>query len=634
MEKVAGDAIDKYCKIFKCAPGLIVVSSTLEEGRLIEVNDAFETTFKCKREEILGLSPRSFNFWANPQDHALVVQALHDNAEVRDREIYFRDYAGKVFPGLYAGVIVEIDGENCLLSVIMDITERKLAEQKVKESEETLKSLMDMMPVGVRWYDMNGVIEYVNSSFIDLFGYTLDEIPTLDDWFSKAYPDPAYREEIIARWKAAKDKSDGTPIDPAESNVTCKDGSVRHIIVNTQFARSRRLVIFTDVTERDENQRRLLNAQRLESLGILAGGIAHDFNNILTGIMGNLSLARMFLESPEKLDQLLDRAEQASRRAADLISQLLTFAKGGAPVKKPLSVRHLVNESVSLALHGTNVESVVKIPDSLPEIEADAGQLIQVFNNIIVNAVQAMPGGGRITVRAGTVALVDKNRFALPGGEYITLDFTDDGSGINERDMKRIFDPYFTTKPNGTGIGLSSAHSIVKKHGGHIDVQSTVGEGTTFTLYIPSIGYAVTEEDRANNAEPAAVHRGGTILVMDDELMVRNIAAGMLNHLGYQVTTCSTGEEAIALYKAAKDTGSPFTAAIMDLTVPGGMGGKEAAHQILEFDPSACLIVSSGYSNDPIVAEYAGYGFRAALTKPYISAELEQVVSKALMVYK
>ena len=632
MKKTTGAALDKYRKIFKCAPGLIVVSSTLEEGRLIEINDAFEVRFKCKKEEVLGLSAGNFNFWAEARDHARVVRTLRENGEVRDREIYFRDYTGNIFPGLYAGVIAEIDGEDCLLSVIMDISERKLAELRIRESEETLKSLMDVMPVGVRWYDMNGKIEYVNRSFVDLFGYTLAEIPTLDRWFSRAYPDPAYREGIIARWNAARDESErGTPIEPAESNVTCKDGSVRHVIVSTQFAGSRRLVIFTDVTERDATKDRLLNAQRLESLGILAGGIAHDFNNILTGIMGNISLARMFTDAPEKLGQLLDHAEQASRRAADLVSQLLTFAKGGAPVKKPLSVRPLVDESLSLALPGSKVRAVVDIPDSLPEIEADAGQLIQVFNNIIVNAVQAMPDGGTVTVSAATVELADRNRHALPGAEYVTLEFTDQGTGINERDLKRIFDPYFTTKPKGTGIGLSSAHSIVKKHGGHIDVRSTPGKGTSFTIYIPSAQETDPEKRGAQGAEALPARRGGSILVMDDESMVREIAAGMLSYLGYQVTTCATGEEAIALYQAAKEANHPFSAAIMDLTVPGAMGGKEAARQILEFDPSARLIVSSGYSNDPIVAQYASHGFRAALTKPYVSGELQHILSKALM---
>lgn len=875
--EVPHEKIDRYCKIFRYAPGLIVVSSTLKEGRLIEVNEAFEKTFKCRQTEIVGLSPVEFSFWANPQDHTWVVNTLRENIEMHDREFYFRDTTGNVFPGLYAGTIVEIAGEDCLLSVIMDITdrkraeeecvrlaaivessddaiigttpdgiitnwnraaekiygyfageiigrpisvlmppdrhdemsriserlknrehvrhfetallardgreidvslsispindasgtligistiarditdrrrtidalreseehfrfmadsapvliwvagpdsgctffnqswleftgrsmkqelgngwtegvhpddlgrciatymsafnsrcsfsmeyrlrrasgeyawiadkgvpryapngefagyigsgfditERKLKEQELKESEDTLKMLMDLMPVGVGWYDSNGTVEYVNSSFVDLFGFTHEDTPNLGAWFSKAYPDPVYRQEMITLWNdiISKSQGSGMPIEPLEAKVTCKDGSVRQVIISAQLVRNRTLVSFTDVTERDANQDRLLNSQRLESLGVLAGGIAHDFNNILTGIMGNISLARMFLDTPEKSNQLLDHAELASRRAAELVRQLLTFARGGAPIKKKLSVRNIVKESVSLALYGTNVKAVLDIPDSLHDIEADAGQLRQVFNNIVVNAVQAMPGGGTMTVRAGKATLAKRNKFALPAGEYLTLLFEDQGSGIPERDKKRIFDPYFTTKPKASGIGLSTAHSIVKKHGGHIDVQSTVGKGTKITLYLPSIGFAVIEQRGGKEGVIAGTHGGGAILVMDDESIVREIAAEMLNKLGYQVTTCNTGEEAVDLYRTAKEAGNPFVAAIMDLTIPGGTGGKEAAKQILQIDPSACLIVSSGYSNDPIMAEYARYGFKAALSKPYIFNELERVLS-------
>lgn len=868
--------IKDYGIIFKHSPAIMVMSSDLEVGKLIEVNEAFEKAFKCKKEQILGLSTVDMGFWADPQVRVRVLKSLREKGQVLDCEILFRDTTGQVFPGLYTGAIVEIGGNECLLSTIInvtecrradvertrlaqlvesasdaiigktpdgtvtswnrgaeriygytandivgrpitllsppdrhaeisrilerlrrkerishietvhrtrdgrdfpvslclspindpsgeligistiarnitpvrlnsealweceerfrqmadtvpaliwvagpeagciffnktwlaftgrsmaqelgygwlenvhpddrehcvgiyraafearrdfrmeyrlrrangeyawvadtgtprfvdggsfigyigsgfDITERKLAEQELKENEETLKTLMDLMPVGVRWSDSNGNMEYVNKSFVELFGYHLEEIPTLDEWFAKAYPDPAYREEIRGRWEAAIDRANVnfTPIDPLESDVTCKDGSLRHVIVSTQFAGNRRLVIFTDVTVRDTVLDRMLNAQRLESLGVLAGRIAHDFNNVLTGIMGNISLARMFIDNREKLEQLLVHGEQASRRAAELVSQLLTFAKGGAPIRKPISVRRLVKEAVASALHGNQVKAIVDLPESLHDIEADTGQLSQVFNHIIVNAVHAMAGGGTLTVHARNVFLAEINEFALPGGEYLTLDFTDEGCGIPDRDLKRVFDPYFTTKPSGTGIGLASSHSIVKKHGGHIDVHSTVGKGSTFTVYLPSIGFSIDEQAGGKEGSAAGAH-GGALLVMDDEWIVRDIAKEMLEHLGYQVTVCSNGEEAVELYKAAKDTGRPFAAAIMDITVPCSMGGEEAAREILEIDPSACLIVSSGYSNDPIIADYSRYGFSAALTKPYIYDELERVLS-------
>ncbi|MFP5212034.1 MAG: PAS domain-containing protein, partial [Acidobacteriota bacterium] len=570
----------------------------------------------------------------HPDDRGYCLDTYR--AAFQARRDFFMEYRLRRASGEYAWIadtgtarFAEDGGFAGYIGTGLDVSERRLKEQELKESEETLKALMDVMPVGVRWSDYSGAVEYVNRSFVDLFGYTLEEIPTLEDWFSKAYPDPVYREAIRSRWGDALDESNVGfgPTGQKESDVTCKDGSVRHVIVSTRFAGNRKLVIFIDVTERDTLLDRLLNTQRLESLGVLAGRIAHDFNNVLTGIMGNISLARLFIDDHEKLDQLLDHGEQASRRAAELVGQLLTFAKGGAPIKKPVSVRRLVQDSVASALHGTQVEAVMQLPDSIHDIEADTGQLSQVFHHIIVNAVHAMQGAGVLTVRAGNVPLPEKNVFALPAGEYLTLDFADEGCGMPDQILKRIFDPYFTTKPNAAGIGLASSHSIIKKHGGHIDVRSTVGKGTTFTLYLPSLGFSLGELGSGTEGGAGGPRGGGAILVMDDEWLVRDIAREMLEHLGYQVTTCGSGEEAVALYRAAMDAGAPFTAAIMDLTVPCSMGGQEAARQILRIDSSACLIVSSGYSNDPVMADYASHGFRATLAKPYQFAELEQVLS-------
>ncbi|NVN91369.1 MAG: response regulator [Desulfuromonadales bacterium] len=505
---------------------------------------------------------------------------------------------------------------------------RKTAQQVLREGEETLKAFIDVMPVGVRWSDSDDVIKHVNTCFIEMFGYAAEDIPTLDEWFLRAYPDPDRREYIISRRKAVVRAAlvDGTPILPLESIIACKDGSDRHVIVNTQFARNLRLDIFTDITERESLQNRLLNAQRLESLGVLAGGIAHDFNNILTGIMGNISMARMVLAIPEKADRLLDNAEKATLRATELATQLLTFAKGGAPVKKTVSIRKIVDESLSLAIRGTNVKGVVELPDSLHDIEADEGQVSQVFNNIVINAVQAMPGGGEILVQGVNIALESENRFMLPPGEYVRLSFADQGCGMPEDVRKRIFDPYFTTKSHGMGLGLASVHSIIKRHGGHIDVRSKIGEGTAFTLFLPSTGKPSSEEEISERVFQRDVPAEGAVLVMDDEEMIRELAAEILGHLGYGVTTCASGEEAVRMYRGAKEGNSPFSFVVMDLTIPGGMGGRECAAEILAFDPSARLIASSGYSNDPVMAGFRDYGFRGAIVKPYSLVEMSRVV--------
>lgn len=505
---------------------------------------------------------------------------------------------------------------------------RKTAEQVLQESEKILRAFIDVMPVGVRWTDGDDVVKYVNTCFIEWFGYDTDDIPTLDEWFFRAYPDPVRREYIISRRKAVVDSAlaEGTTIQPLESNIACKDGSVRHVIVNTQFARNLRLDIFTDITERESLRNRLLNAQRLESLGVLAGGIAHDFNNILTGIMGNISMARMVLAMPEKTDRLLDNAEKATLRAAELATQLLTFAKGGAPVKKTVSIRNIVDESLSLALRGSNVKGILEIPDCLHDIEADEGQVSQVFNNIVINAAQAMPGGGEITVQGMNIVLESENSLMLPPGKYVKLSFTDEGVGMPEDVRKKIFDPYFTTKSSGMGLGLASVHSIINRHEGHIEACSKVGKGTTFTLFLPSAGTTTSGSeihDRVTQSESLA---GGSVLVMDDEEMILELAAEMLGYLGYEVTTCATGEEAVRKYRMVKEGNTPFSFVIMDLTIPGGMGGRESAAEILASDPCARLIASSGYSNDPVMASFRDYGFRGAIVKPYSLDELTRVV--------
>ena len=390
------------------------------------------------------------------------------------------------------------------------------------------------------------------------------------------------------------------------------------------------LVCFQDITGRKEQEHEKLKIEKLESLGVLAGGIAHDFNNILTGIMGNISFAQMFLDASHKAFKPLHEAEQASLRARDLSQQLMTFAKGGEPVKKEVSVQHLVNESVSLILRGSNVKGIVEIADAVHSIEADEGQIEQVFHNIVLNATQAMPGGGTLTVMARNLQLDSANAMMLPPGGYVAIAFADEGCGISNDDLKKIFDPYFTTKSAGNGLGLASVHSIVSRHGGAIDVSSTLGRGTTFTIYLPSTGQSSVRDFAATTGHVPGVHAGGSILVMDDEESIRTLAAEMIDYLGYRVTICSNGAEAIALYDAARKAGSPFAAVIMDLTIPGGMGGREAAEQILAIDPQACLIVSSGYSNDPIMADYRAYGFSAAVSKPSTISEFGQLLSTLL----
>jgi two-component system, cell cycle sensor histidine kinase and response regulator CckA len=524
------------------------------------------------------------------------------------------------------------DDNGCYLGLrctTCDITDQKRSEQALRESEETLRHLMESMPVGVALIREDGSIDYVNHYFEALFGYSSAEIPTAGQLYAHIYPDPGHRETVVAELETtlAQAQANCTPVAPIEFDATCKDGAVRHIILNRQLFGSRRMIICTDITERESLQNERLKTQKLESLGVLAGGIAHDFNNILTGILGNISFGRMFLDETHSSFIPLGHAEKASLRAAELAAQLLTFAKGGTPVKKAVQLPPLVEESMSLVLRGANVKGVIRIPDTLPAVEADEGQISQAFHNVILNAVQAMPEGGNLTVSAQVVTLSPGNKEGLPPRDYVMLSFADQGVGIPSAIRQKIFDPYFTTKASGTGLGLASVHSIVSRHGGRIEVSSEPAKGSVFTLLLPTAGKGAAAP--AVGSEPAAVPVGGgeRVLVMDDEALILDLASQLLGHLGYRVTACASGDRAIALYREAKEAGTPFHAAIMDLTVPGAMGGKEASQRILDIDPSARLIVSSGYSSDPIMAEYEKYGFRAAIAKPYKGQDLARVLS-------
>ena len=515
-----------------------------------------------------------------------------------------------------------------VIGVARDITEHELALETIIREKETAQRYLDIAGVMFCALNRSGEIVLINKKGSEILGYRDNELLG-QNWFNACLPE-SVRQKVKEVFSLQL-IGNLAPVEFYENTVIDKNGEERLIAFHNTLLHDEEGisgVLFSgeDITEKRLTQNELLKNQKLESLGILAGGIAHDFNNILTGIMGNISFARMSLGKPEKAEQLRENAEKASLRASTLATQLLTFAKGGKPVKKRISVEHILNETLSLALRGANVKGVVDIPEPLHAIEADEGQLSQVFNNLIINAAQAMSGGGLLTVYVENVLLNTSNKLLLPPGEYVMLSFSDQGCGISEEDLKKIFDPYFTTKAGGNGLGLASANSIIKKHGGSIGVTSSVGKGTTFQIYLPSIGEACPSPLTNFTVQVTDTHIGGSILVMDDEQMILDILTEMLQNLGYKVNTCGNGAEAVAKYKAELDSGIPFLAVIVDLTIPGGMGGKEAAEQILAIDPKASLIVSSGYSNDPIMSDYGSYGFIGAVSKPYNIGTLSQAL--------
>jgi signal transduction histidine kinase/ActR/RegA family two-component response regulator len=388
------------------------------------------------------------------------------------------------------------------------------------------------------------------------------------------------------------------------------------------------VLVFRDVTEKRRMEDELLKMDKLQSVGLLAGGIAHDFNNILTSVVGNISLAKMYLDAGSEAYERLIKAEQASQRATELAYRLLTFSKGGEPVRKPASIVDILKESSDLDLSGSNIASEFIIPEDICNVDVDTGQMSQVFSNLIINAVQAMPSGGKIVYSVSNVLVEGDKIPGLEDGTYVHISVKDSGTGISKEDLARIFDPYFTTKQGGSGLGLASAYSIIKRHCGHITVESKHGVGTIFHIYLPVSG----SKSVCNISEEQSITAGqGKVLVMDDEKIVRDISGEMLKSLGYEVEFADNGAEAIEMYQRVLEAGRPFDLVIMDLTIPGGMGGKEAIQKLRSIDPDVKAIVSSGYSNDPIMADFKEYGFRGVIIKPYriegFSRALHQVIT-------
>ena len=387
------------------------------------------------------------------------------------------------------------------------------------------------------------------------------------------------------------------------------------------------VLVFQDATAAREAVRERERHERLESLGVLAGGIAHDFNNILTGISGNLSLARLEAGDTKPLAPLLTSAEAAAQRAARLTAQLLTFARGGVPARRSVRLDDLVTEAADFALRGSNVRSSYELAGDLWPIHADPDQLSQVVQNLVINANQAMEAGGTIYISAANVS---SSHVAGTLPRRVRLQIRDEGPGIDDSVRDRIFEPYFTTKESGSGLGLATVYSIVDQHEGTIQLDSIVGEGTTFTIELPAASApaaAAVADD-----QPLPQGQGQRVLVMDDEPAVLGMLGQALKGLGYEATFAGDGSAALVACRQALAEAQPFGAVILDLTVPGGMGGVQALEQLSALDPSLRAIVSSGYSNDPVLADHKRYGFHGTLPKPYRIHELATVLADVMAV--
>lgn len=581
-----------------------------ETGGIIDANQAACSYYRYAYENLIKLNMYDINTLPRDDFFEIMRRAkLEDNnyfhlqhrlanGEIRDVEVY----TGPVW----------IEGQVLLCSIVHDITERKRAESLLEESERSLKAILSVSPISIcRLKDRN--FEWVNDAMCKMTGYSLDEFAGKSSRF--LFENDAEYEKAGMIYNTGK---------LCETKHIRKDGSVIDVLIQSApIDGSSFIVVVADITDRKNAEKEQSRISKLESLGVLAGGIAHDFNNILTMILGNISLAKMYMGKDEQKVQVkLTNAEQAITRAKDLSQRFLTFSKGGAPIRKVVAVHDFLKDVCRFALTGTPVVCKFDLAPGLLPVEIDEGQMTQAIGHILINSHQAMPNGGTILIKAEN-SILDSSAGNIPDGKYVKISIIDQGSGIPNEYLGKIFDPHFSTKEKGSGLGLTVCYSIVRNHRGYINVESVLGVGTMFSIYVPVLDSCRDIRKSAGSGEYTA--SGRRVLVMDDEDSVREVLGDVLTSYGYVVDFAKNGEEAISLYRD-----NAYNAVILDLTIPGGMGGKETIKELLRMDPHVKAIVSSGYSSDPIMSEFKRYGFKDIIAKPYRMEDLEEVLKRVI----
>ena len=518
--------------------------------------------------------------------------------------------------------------------IFRDITERKRIETMVADEREQLAVTLRSIGDGVITTDIKGNVVLINKVAEGLTGWKQaearglpikDVFPLLDEKTNEPRVSPV--EQVLLTGRIGE--LEGTVLLVARDGTRCSITDSVAPIMDKNSVISGTVLVFRDITERRRLEDRIIKSEKIESLGVLAGGIAHDFNNLLNAIIGNIDIGKKFTAPDSEAYKSLVRTEKASTRAKELTQQLLTFSKGGAPVKKLSAIGDLIRDTAEFNTRGSGVRCEFSLPKELWDAEIDEGQISQVISNLVINAVQAMPRGGTICISGRNIEVRPNEFQDLTPGNYVQIMAQDTGQGIPQEHLGRIFEPYFTTKEGGSGLGLATTYSIIKKHDGAIDVTSSMGTGTTFTILLPAA------PEKTKPVVPLSVaasdeKRTGRILLMDDDEIVRETAGVMLDLLGYAVDFAADGKAAVEMYRKAVASKNPYDVVIMDLTIPGGRGGKDAIRDLLEIDPAAKAIVSSGYSNDAAMSNYGWYGFAGIIIKPYTMDELSEEVRRVM----
>lgn len=601
-----------------------------KDGKVIDANEEYvRQTGHSRLEEILGRTVTEWTADFNKRANAEAVELCVRKGYIRDLTVYYQDKSGKTTPIEVNATVVGQGNSRRILSLCRDITERVRTQEEIKRSEEKFSLVFRSSPYGqIITRIPDGMILDVNEALCAMSGYAREEMightsTDLRFWESGSFREK-FLDEISRKGRARNMRfnfrvKDGKVLPADYSGAVIRIGGERHIIST-----------IIDLSEKQRAEAALLEVQRLESLSMIAGGLAHDFNNMLAGIMGNLSLLEMDLMNSRKKEQLEYVAEalEGVNSCRSLMHQFSTFAKGTRPSRKRFNLCSTVSKAAALAMTGSNSVLNIKTPPALPDIDGDESQIFQTVNNIVINAAQAMPGGGTVNLELSEFVNPEGSGLPLAPGRYIRIDITDNGIGMAPDVLSRIFDPYFSTKGKGRGLGLSMAFSVARGHGGHIEASSVPGQGTRFTIYLPCLEvYSVCEAVKPTRPR---LHRGsGLVLVLEDDESVTDMLKAMLKASGYTPVTTADGKTAIRVFRERGGAGR-FKAVIMDLVIPGGMGGQECLAELRKEDPAVAAVATSGYSDYPVMAGPEKYGFDSALPKPYSSEEFGRAMEKAL----
>src|SRR5437868_5536808 len=636
LSELAGAETHIRSVIDNILDGMITVD---DSGVIRSMNPSAEKMFGCRDNEMIGhnltrLVPKRYESEHDSKPVVCNWTELMGRTGGSTRALG-RTRKHVTFPVEMSLSEMIIDQQRVYVAMVRDVTERKRFEQQIAAEKESLTVTLRAIGDGVITTDVNGKVIMLNSEAEKLTGWNSKEAigQPLKSVFDVTV-DLAAQAKVLKSGYRSEAQSILLNL-PENVTLTSRDGNERIIeqvaspIKDKKNEISGVVLVFRDITDRQRAEAESRKAETLEQLGLLAGGIAHDFNNLLTAIIGNISLASLLLPPDDEMATRLDDAKNASLRARDLAQQLLTFARGGAPIKKTASIGKLIQDTVSFSLRGSRNRSEFDFASDVAPAEIDAGQISQVIANLVVNADQAMPNGGTLYVSCDNFCY-DTHDAVIPDlapGDYVRVRIRDEGVGIPEKYVKRIFDPYFTTKAKGNGLGLATAYSIIRNHNGLMTVESKVHVGTTSARYLPAAAIEQEETPVEVTPQPTEEITGtGRVLVVDDEDAIRDLVEFTLTRLGYEVSQAATALQGVELYHQKLRAGKRFDLVILDLTLPGGMGGKEALKKLIEVDPTVNAIVSSGYATAATMSRYHVFGFRGVIANAYEAAELGQIV--------